>query len=123
MSVSTHRPRSAVTLWKVVERFDGISLLSLDIRTGRTHQIRVHCQFMGHPVVGDPVYGNRGAKRQLAQCASTVARWVASVDRQMLHARRLTFHHPIDQRPMAVEAPLPSDMDALIQRLRSLSGG
>ena len=63
MSVNTRTPRPALTLWRVVERFSlAACLLDLDIRTGRTHQIRVHCLAMGHPVIGDPVYGTRGGK-------------------------------------------------------------
>jgi 23S rRNA pseudouridine1911/1915/1917 synthase len=76
MSTTTHTPRSALTLWRVREQFAGACLLELDIRTGRTHQIRVHCKSMGHPVIGDPVYGNRGDKKRLAAVSSELGRAV-----------------------------------------------
>jgi len=123
MSVNTRSPRAALTLWRTVERFDGVSLLGLDIRTGRTHQIRVHCQAIGHPVIGDPVYGNRGAQRQLSRRSPEMFRAAASASRQMLHARRLTIRHPADDRRLIIDAPLPPDMDALINRFRDLTIG
>ena len=122
MSVTTHTPRSALTLWRVRESFNGACLLELDIRTGRTHQIRVHCKIMGHPVIGDPVYGNRGDKKRLASISLELSRAVAALDRQMLHAWRISFIHPVSGERMAMEAPLPSDMTGMIDRFREISG-
>ncbi len=126
MSVTTHTPRSALTLWRVREPFTGACLLELDIRTGRTHQIRVHCKSVGHPVIGDPVYGNRGDKKRLAVVSPELGRAVMALDRQMLHAWRISFSHPATGTRMTMEAPIPLDMSGLIDRFRdasSKSGG
>ncbi len=121
MSVTTHTPRSALTHWRVCEQYKGACLLELDIHTGRTHQIRVHCKTMGHPVIGDPVYGHRGDQKRLASISPELGRAVASVARQMLHARRLSFIHPTTGAFMAMEAPMPSDMSGMIDRFRGIS--
>jgi 23S rRNA pseudouridine1911/1915/1917 synthase len=122
MSVHTHTPRLALTHWRVRETYAGACLLELDIRTGRTHQIRVHCQSMGHPLIGDPVYGNRAARNQLLSNFPDTAGAAKTIDRQMLHAWRLRIHHPVSGEPLALEAPLPPDMAGLIERLRKISG-
>ncbi|WP_319521154.1 RluA family pseudouridine synthase [uncultured Desulfosarcina sp.] len=118
MSVTTRTPRSALTHWKVRESFVGASLLEVDIRTGRTHQIRVHCHAMGHPVIGDPVYCRRGEKKRLASVAPCMAQSVGDAARQMLHAWKLTFLHPKTGKTLTVEAPVPADMSALIAEFR-----
>ncbi len=122
MSVNTHTPRSALTHWRMVERFTGACLLELDIRTGRTHQIRVHCNAMGHPVIGDPVYGKHGEKKRLAAESVEMGRAVMELSRQMLHAWQLSFVHPVTAKKMSLEAPMPADMDHLIHRFRVISG-
>lgn len=121
MSITTHTPRSALTLWRLLERFSGACLLELDIRTGRTHQIRVHCKTMGHPVIGDPVYGIRGVKKRLATVSPDMGRVVMALDRQMLHAWRISFIHPVNEERMTIEAPMPSDMTGLIDRFKEIS--
>ncbi len=121
MSVTTHTPRSALTRWQVREQFKGACLLELDIHTGRTHQIRVHCKTMGHPVIGDPVYGNRGDKKRLASISPELGRLVVALDRQMLHAWRISFIHSATGERMTMEAPMPSDMTRLIVRFREIS--
>ncbi|WP_319408171.1 RluA family pseudouridine synthase [uncultured Desulfosarcina sp.] len=121
MSITTRTPRSALTKWRTLDKFPGASLLELDIRTGRTHQIRVHCKTMGHPVIGDPVYGNRGDKRRLASVSPEMSRAVMTLDRQMLHAWRLSFVHPVTEKKMIVEAPMPPEMVQLIDRFRVIS--
>ena len=118
MSVATRTPRSALTHWKVRESFAGASLLEVDIRTGRTHQIRVHCHAMGHPVIGDPVYCRRGEKKRLASVAPSMAQGVRDAARQMLHAWKLSFLHPKTGKTLAVEAPIPADMRELISKFR-----
>lgn len=123
MAVHTRTPRPALTHWRVQETFSGACLLSLDIRTGRTHQIRVHCQSMGHPVIGDPLYGNRGAIRHLAGISESMAQAVKPLERQMLHAWRLGFIHPASGEWMMWQAPLPEDMAALIGRFRQFAKG
>jgi 23S rRNA pseudouridine1911/1915/1917 synthase len=101
------RGRSAVTHYTVKERFRSgeLSLLQLRLDTGRTHQIRVHCLAIGLPIVGDPLYG--GGRPKLGQT------------RQMLHAARLRFDHPVTGKPLAFESPWPDDFGSLVARLRS----
>ena len=86
----------------------GASLLEIGLETGRTHQIRVHCAAMGHPVLGDVVYGSPSRDRQVLD---TIVR------RQMLHAWRLQLIHPTTGIKLALEAPLPDDMLALLAQL------
>lgn len=117
MSIDSRTPRTALTSWRVKSRFSGVTLLEVDIHTGRTHQIRVHCQAMGHPIIGDPIYGNREAKRKLAQAAPEVAKKVSAICRQMLHAWKIEIQHPADNRIITAQAPLPADMGDFIQWL------
>jgi len=108
ISVHTASPREAVTLFKVKERFKDATLVEVEIKTGRTHQIRVHMAHAGFPVLGDRVYG--GAK---------VARLGAlSIPRQMLHAESLSLLHPVTGTPITFSAPPPPDMAAVIEQLR-----
>jgi 23S rRNA pseudouridine1911/1915/1917 synthase len=111
MSVFSHRGRRALTEWKVRRRFDGATLLELDLKTGRTHQIRVHLASSGHPVVGDPLYGGGGKRLAGTPMQNT--------HRQMLHAWRLAFSHPLSGQSVSVEAPLPPDMQELLSALGS----
>jgi 23S rRNA pseudouridine1911/1915/1917 synthase len=122
MSVISRTSREALTHWCIREIFTGACLLELDIRTGRTHQIRVHCLSMGHPVIGDPVYSNRGALKQLAQVSRPMKQAAESVCRQMLHARLLRFVHPANDEWITIKAPLPEDMSDLISGIREISG-
>jgi 23S rRNA pseudouridine1911/1915/1917 synthase len=96
--------REAVSHFTVNERFDRATLLDVIIDTGRTHQIRVHLAFIGHPVVGDRVYGSAGNQ--------------FGAPRQMLHASRLGFALP-DGEYTEFQAPLPEDMAAVLEALRS----
>jgi 23S rRNA pseudouridine1911/1915/1917 synthase len=107
--------RRAVTDYEVAERLRYASLLRCRLRSGRTHQIRVHMKHLGHPIVGDPVYSGpqwRGIPDKKIQKA------LSSLERQALHATRITFPHPRDGRVMVVEAPLPEDMRKIIEMLR-----
>ena len=107
--------RRAVTEYELVERLRHVSLVRCRIRTGRTHQIRVHMKHIGHPIVGDPVYSGpqwRGIPDRRIQRA------LASLDRQALHASRITFPHPRTGETTAIEAPLPPDLESLIEELR-----
>lgn len=97
--------RQAVTHYRVAERFADATLLEVSLGTGRTHQIRVHCASLGHPVVGDPVYGRRPNP------------W--GLRRQALHARRLTLSHPVTGSEMVFTAPLPADIEAALGLLRA----
>ena len=93
--------RAAVTDFTVSERFGDMSALAVRLRSGRTHQIRVHMAYIRHPLAGDPVYGRGGAP-----------------GRPALHAQRLTFRHPADGEPRTFESPLPEDLRALLDDLR-----
>ncbi|NNF98954.1 MAG: RluA family pseudouridine synthase [Desulfobacteraceae bacterium] len=125
MSTSGAHSRVAVTLWRVRERYSGITLLELKIETGRTHQIRVHCLSMHHPVVGDSVYNHRRWEKQLPLPGSDGSRRLIStlneVRRQMLHAFRLEFRHPRSGDPCRFEAPLAEDMQVVVEQLRALT--
>ena len=106
MAVNVKRGRRAVSNYKVIEEFQNASLLRIRIETGRTHQIRVHMTFMKHPILGDRLY----ARPQPADV------WP---ERQMLHAAKLSIAHPDTGERLWFNAPLPPDMEALLDRLRS----
>jgi len=118
MAVVLAGGREALTLWRKLTEFEaGFSLLSVSLKTGRTHQIRVHFAHIGHPVAGDPVYGygpNR-LKRHLPRKNAPLL----NIKRQMLHARRLGFVHPVNNSYMEFEAPIPEDMKHTLQILEN----
>jgi 23S rRNA pseudouridine1911/1915/1917 synthase len=93
-----------------VERFGAATLVRCTLDTGRTHQIRVHLAAIGHPLVGDPVYGAR-----------RTATGVPAFARQALHAQRLAFVHPVTHRAMSFASPLPADFAALLDAMRAAS--
>jgi 23S rRNA pseudouridine1911/1915/1917 synthase len=109
MSIHSRHGRQALTFWSVAKRWPHFCELALQIRTGRTHQIRVHCAAMGHPVLGDEVYGTTLAGLQKS------GRWPGPeaaknwVRRQLLHAERLTLTHPGTGQALRFSAPLPED--------------
>jgi 23S rRNA pseudouridine1911/1915/1917 synthase len=113
MSIRSRKSRSAKTSWRVRKHFEGVTLIELELKTGRTHQIRVHCAALNHPIVGDSVYGGRKAGKKL----SIGKNQFLSVSRQMLHAWRLGFTHPATEQPVIFEAPMPEDMQDLIKAL------
>ncbi|MEN6519765.1 MAG: RluA family pseudouridine synthase [Armatimonadota bacterium] len=122
--VMNGQARPAVTDLRVMERLSGFTLLEASLRTGRTHQIRVHCAYIGHPVVGDPVYcgrrhppGRFGPKDRLE-----FERLVETLKGQALHAYRLSFDHPRTGEPMSFETPIPDNMASLIDWLRARTG-
>ena len=104
--------REAWTSYEVVERFPNATLVSANLHTGRTHQIRVHFQHLGFPLVGDEVYGKRQNVR-LRELTNYMP------PRQMLHARKLAFVHPGTNKPVKFEAPWPEDFANAVQVLRS----
>jgi 23S rRNA pseudouridine1911/1915/1917 synthase len=109
--------RHAITHYRLVERFAHHTLLRVILETGRTHQIRVHMAHVGHPLVGDPLYGGR---RQLTADSSPAKRAaLVSFGRQALHAAKLEFNHPVTGRPITVESPLPPDFTKLLAVLRA----
>lgn len=119
MAVTPGRGRHAVTRFRVLgglgpeER--SAALLSCRLETGRTHQIRVHLAHVGHPLLGDPVYG--GARRSVPGLSERAQAELAGFGRQALHAATLGFAHPDDGRVVRFEAPLPDDMAALLHML------
>lgn len=121
MSTRSKRGRDALTIWQVRERFRGAALLDIELKTGRTHQIRVHCQAVGFPIVGDPVYGRKRALNQMTAGNAALQAVFKKIERQMLHAYRLGFKHPADGRPLSFEAPLPEDMAIVLEQLRRFS--
>jgi 23S rRNA pseudouridine1911/1915/1917 synthase len=120
MSARSPRGREARSSYAVREAFDGASLLRVRIHTGRTHQIRVHLASLGHPVAGDATYGGTRPP-SCRQAASRAA--LASLERPALHAARLAFTHPGTGQRVIFESPLPSDLQAVVDRLRAGSGG
>lgn len=119
MAVAESGGRHALSLWqKLVEFKCGFSLLSVTIKTGRTHQIRVHLSYIGHPVAGDPVYGYRRDSRKMRPTGR--GDLLPEFGRQMLHAGRLGFMHPVTQTYMEFESALPYDMTRALDRLRLL---
>jgi 23S rRNA pseudouridine1911/1915/1917 synthase len=125
MSTITRKGRTAETAWQVRKRLPGITLLELTLKTGRTHQIRVHCSAMDHPIVGDQVYRSRKWLKNKAGSfpgeSSSLSTALKSVSRQMLHARRLGLTHPHTGERMIFESPIPEDMKALIKKLRKMA--
>jgi 23S rRNA pseudouridine1911/1915/1917 synthase len=103
--------RAAHTSYKILERLNSATLVEARIHTGRTHQIRVHFQFISHPLVGDATYGERQNAR-LKELANYAA------PRVMLHARELSFIHPRTEKEMSFESPLPKDFRDALKFLR-----
>lgn len=107
MAVLPHG-KEAVTFYRVTERFRENCLAEFDIKTGRTHQIRVHAQYLGHPVVGDKTYGYAKQKYDLQG--------------QLLHARQITFKHPATGEELTFSAPIPDYFQRIIQKLTNREG-
>ena len=106
MCVTARNSKEAVTHWEVVKRYRGYTHIRCKLETGRTHQIRVHMAHIGHPLLGDVVYGHK--KPELGQ------------DSQCLHAGALCFKHPRDGRPVMVFSPLPEYFEKVLEKLKSM---
>ena len=106
MCVTERNSKNAVTHWEVVKRYRGYTHVRCRLETGRTHQIRVHMASIGHPILGDMVYGHKS--RELGQ------------DSQCLHAGTLCFRHPRDGRPVMVFAPLPEYFQNVLEKLEKM---
>jgi len=117
MSTKSKRGREAITYWKVRERYGLATMLEVKIKTGRTHQIRVHLSDRGYPVVGDAVYGNASKIRSIAD--AVLKAQFKALNRQALHAARLSFTHPESGEKVVFEAAMPEDMAGLCAQLRS----
>ncbi|MBU4273269.1 MAG: RluA family pseudouridine synthase [Planctomycetes bacterium] len=114
--------RPAQTFYEVLERFDGFAALGLLPKTGRTHQIRVHLNHVGFPVLCDRQYGGR-RRITRGEIRREPADELVLLERQALHARRLRFTHPATGQAMEIEAPLPSDIAAVLEELRAYRAG
>jgi len=117
MAINEVRGKPALTEWLVMETYHpGINRLRLRIKTGRTHQIRVHLAALGLPILGDPLYGLK--KRGLKGLDPALAISLASLSRQMLHAGRLAFTHPRTQIQLEFTSPWPPDLSQLLDLLK-----
>jgi 23S rRNA pseudouridine1911/1915/1917 synthase len=105
MMVTEEGGRHARTLYHTVATSGELSVVRIQLVTGRTHQARVHLRHIGHPILGDPVYGDTGMNTK------------HRVQRQMLHAALLAFIHPMTQESLVFEAPVPDEMQQLIQKI------
>ena len=113
-AVSADEGRRSITLVRVARTLPGYSLLDVTIKTGRTHQIRVHLTHEGHAIVGDDKYGDFALNKAFARGDAVPG---CRFDRMFLHARRLRFTHPASGEVLELEAPLPAECEALIQAL------
>jgi 23S rRNA pseudouridine1911/1915/1917 synthase len=118
MSAHPRRGKPAVTFWRVLEEYPGpLTFIELSPKTGRTHQLRVHLAMLGHPIVGDATYGG-GAARLKENPRLKELRPL--VQRQLLHARRLSLTHPGSGEAIVAEAPLPEDFRGILDFLENL---
>ncbi len=127
MAVTPFNSRAAITHFKVLKRYGELATkLKLNLHTGRTHQIRVHMEYFGYPVIGDETYSGRDPRKILRIVPSSFKAHVAEIlkimDRQALHAASLTFFHPGLGRRVTFEAELPDDMQELEDYLKKISG-
>ena len=111
--------RSAITEYEVLKEFEFLSLVRLHLKTGRTHQIRVHLAHIGHPVFGDPTYGGRniewgGLQRKKCQQAGNLLK---IIQRQALHAKTIGFVHPITKETVIFDSELPNDMQEVMTKV------
>ncbi|MBU2471523.1 MAG: RluA family pseudouridine synthase [Bacteroidetes bacterium] len=116
----TEDGKHAITEYEVVDEFDYLSLIRLKLRTGRTHQIRVHLHHIGHPVFGDPTYGGRkiayGSTDKKRK--EEVHELLEIIPRQALHAKTLGFIHPLTNKKMSLNSKIPDDMREVLEMLR-----
>jgi 23S rRNA pseudouridine1911/1915/1917 synthase len=122
MAVTPLHSRPAITEYRVLKRYDRVATwLEVSLKTGRTHQIRVHFEYLGYPIVGDPTYSGRNTRKifQVAppECAEVVKEVLDIIKRQALHAYRLSFIHPATGMPMTFEVEPPDDFQNLLNFL------
>ncbi len=116
--------KPALTEYEILERFSYLTLIRLKLRTGRTHQIRVHLAHVNHPVFGDPTYNGRHIVFGSGSSShkSEVNRLLGAIDRQALHAKTIGFVHPSSKEEMFFDSDLPPDMEAVVGLLRGRQG-
>ncbi len=115
MKVATHG-RSALSLWKVRQRYAKFTLLDVEIKTGRTHQIRVHMAYINHPIVGDEIY-NEGRDNTVAD--TNIRNAIRSMGRFFLHAEKLSFTHPVTNERQDFSVPLPPTLSNFLEMLEN----
>lgn len=120
-SVSESEGRTALTLYEVLEEFEFTSYLKINLKTGRTHQIRVHLSGVGKPVFGDPTYGGRQVVfgSELPKIKSRIQNLLEIMPRQALHAKTVGFFHPHLKKKMFFISELPDDMKLLLENIRT----
>jgi 23S rRNA pseudouridine1911/1915/1917 synthase len=121
MAVVPEDGKNAITEYFLMEDLEVCSLVELRLKTGRTHQIRVHMQHLGHPVFGDPTYGGRSLavmRNDIPQYRHWVETLMMLMDRQALHARTLRLHHPKTNELLEWTSPLPEDFELTLTELR-----
>jgi len=111
--------KEAITKFKTVKNLNGYSLLDVSLETGRTHQIRVHMNFKGNPILGDKSYGK--SKRKFKEINANIEKKINNFNRQALHAKSLGFVHPKTGKEIFFEAERPKDFDTLIKSLKKAS--
>ncbi|HKQ55505.1 MAG TPA: RluA family pseudouridine synthase [Methyloceanibacter sp.] len=124
MAVLKQRGRAAVTHWRLIETFGpakepSASLLECTLETGRTHQVRVHLAHIGHPLIGDPLYGP-GFKSKLRTLPEPLRGRIESLDRQALHAAKLAFIHPVTGRLLKFNSRLPVDLAEIVRAFKQV---
>lgn len=127
MAVLPDKGREAVTRWRVLETFghdeerEGsiASLVECTLETGRTHQVRVHLAHIGHPLIGDPLYG-QGFKSKLRKLPEPLREKLAALDRQALHAAHLAFVHPVSGTLLEFNSALPADLAEIVEAFKEL---
>lgn len=119
-SVSMEEGKHAHTFYEVIEEYEFASLVKLKLKTGRTHQIRVHMSYINHPIFGDPTYGGRKIVYglNLPKMKSRVENLLKLISRQALHAKTLGFYHPHKKEKVNFNSDLPGDMNSLLSELR-----
>jgi 23S rRNA pseudouridine1911/1915/1917 synthase len=122
-TISKNEGKHAVTLYEVIEEFDFTTLIKLNLKTGRTHQIRVHLSGIGKPVFGDATYGGRQIRygSDMPKMKSRIINLLEIMPRQALHAKTLGFIHPKTKKLMQFNSELPGDMQKLISKLKITS--
>ena len=124
MAVAGEGSRGATTLYRVIESFPAAELVEATLRTGRTHQIRVHFTHQGHPVLGDPDYGGRAKALggMAPEFRGLLKQALEMLPRQALHAHRLSFEHPSSGEKLDFSVPVPQDFQRVLELLRQRAG-
>jgi len=120
-AIAKDEGKTALTYYEMLEEFEFASLLKLNLKTGRTHQIRVHLSATGHPIFGDPTYGGRNIifGANLPKMKSRIENLLDMMPRQALHAKTLGFIHPHTEKLVRFDSELPEDMKIFLQKLRN----